>query len=317
VAIEAHICPDSDGECAPRSLDGVIAALAARQYGVVSRAQLLAAGLGRGAIDRRIAAARLHPLHRGVFAVGHRVLTKHGVWMAAVLAAGDGAALSHRSAAELWGIRHTQRSRIDVTVPRHRRGRPAVEYHQTVLPLDEVTEERGIPVTNPARTLLDLAAVLTPQQLAHALNEAEIRRLASPLPLDALVARHPGRRGTQALKRALDQQQEIGETITRSELEERFRAFVDEHALPHPRMNTPLGAYTPDAVWPAARLVVELDSYGIHTTRQAFETDRERDRTLQLMGYRVIRITWRQLHAEPHRLARQLGALLTADPRPR
>jgi very-short-patch-repair endonuclease len=298
----------------------VIAALAARQHGVVSRSQLLAAGLGRGAVDRRVAVARLHPLHRGVFAVGHRVLTKHGVWMAAVLAAGDGAALSHRSAAELWGIRHTQRSRIDVTVPRHRRGRPGVEYHQTVLPLDEVTTERGIAVTNPARTLLDLAAVLTPQQLAHALNEAEIRRLTSPLPLDALVARHPGRRGTTGLRRALRKQREIGEAITRSRFERRFLDFADEHGLPRPRVNERLGPYEPDAFWPEQRLVVELDSYGIHTTRQAFEADRERDRALQANGYRVVRITWRQLHADPHAIAHQLRALLaiaTAGPRPR
>jgi AbiEi antitoxin C-terminal domain len=241
VATEAHIRIDIAGECAPRSVDAEIAALA-----------------GRHARD--------------------------GAWMAAVLAGGDGAVLSHRSAAALWGIRDTDRSRIELTVPRHRRGRPRVEYHQIVLPPDEVTRHRGIPVTNPARTLLDLAAILTAQQLEHALNEAEIRRLTSPLPLDALVARHPGRKGIAAITRALDNQRQTGETITKSEFERRFLALLDAHAIPRPSTNTPLGPYEPDAVWTHERLVVELDSYPIHTTRRAFERDRARDRALQAAG---------------------------------
>jgi very-short-patch-repair endonuclease len=189
-----------------------------------------------------------------------------------------------------------------------------------VLPPDEVTTHRGIPVTNVARTLLDLAAVVSREQLEHALNEAEIRRLASPLPLDALVARHRNRRGIAAITTALDKQRQTGETITKSELERRFLAFTEAHGLPRPRMNEPLGPYEPDALWPDARLVVELDSYSIHSTRQAFESDRARDRALHAGGYRVVRITWRQLGAEPHAIAGQLRALLaapTAGPRPR
>jgi very-short-patch-repair endonuclease/predicted transcriptional regulator of viral defense system len=295
-----------------------VAELAAAQHGVVSRAQLLDIGLGYRAIDHRIAGGLLHPIHRGVYAVGHRRLSREGAWMAAVLASGPGAVLSHRSAATLWGIRNTARADIEVTAPRRCR-HPKIDAHHVALPADEVTTEAGIPVTNPARTLLDLAAVLTPQQLAHALNEAEIRRLASPLPLDALVARYPGRRGTTALKRALAQLREIGETITKSAFEERFRAFLEDHVLPRPRMNAPLGPYTPDAVWPTARLVVELDSYGIHTTKQAFEQDRARDRALTLAGYRVIRITWRQLTTDADAIAHELSELLEerATPSPR
>jgi very-short-patch-repair endonuclease len=119
---------------------------------------------------------------------------------------------------------------------------------------------------------------------------------------------------------ALERQRAIGETITKSAFEDRFRAFLDEHALPHPRMNEPLGPYEPDAFWPEQRLVVELDSYSIHTTRQAFEADSERDRALQANGCRVVRVTWRQLHTGPHAIAHQLRALLavaTAGPRPR
>jgi very-short-patch-repair endonuclease len=310
MAVEARFCPDSDGENAPRSPDGAIAALAARQHGVVSRTQLLAVGLGRGAIDRRVSTARLHVLHRGVFAVGHPVLTRHGVWMAAVLAGGDGAVLSHRSAAELWGIRRSARTPIEVTVPRHRGTRSGVQYHHILLPADEITIRDGIPVTDPARTLFDLASVVTYQQLEHALNEAEIRRLTSPLPLDALIARHPRRKGTAALRRALDKQRQTGETVIRSGFETAFLDFAERHGLPRPRMNEPLGPYQPDAFWPDARLVVELDSYGIHTTRQAFEQDRARDRVLTTAGYRVIRVTWRQLTHEPEQLASELHALL-------
>jgi very-short-patch-repair endonuclease/predicted transcriptional regulator of viral defense system len=318
VAIEGNNCRHSRGQRSPRSVDRSIAALAGRQHGVVARRQLAALGLGADAIDHRIAAGRLHPIHRGVYAVGHRSLTRHAVWIAAVLAAGADAVLSHRSAAALWGIRHGERSSVEVIAPRRIRERRGLHAYRIVLPPDEVTHERGIPVTNVARTLLDLAAVVSQEQLEHALNEAEIRRLTSPLPLDALVARYPGRRGIAAINRALGNQRQTGETITRSELERRFLAFTEAHGLPRPQTNTALGPYEPDALWPDARLVVELDSYAIHTTRQAFESDRARDRALQTMGYRVVRITWRQLRTDPHAIAGQLRALLAiAGPRPR
>jgi very-short-patch-repair endonuclease len=236
--------------------------------------------------------------------------------MAAVLAAGPDAVLSHRSAAALWGIRDTSRAAIEVTCPR-RIERPGIEGYRAAIPADEIDQVRGIPVTNPARTLFDLAAVISEQQLEHALNEAEIRRLTSPVPLDALVARHPRRRGTQAIKRALEKQRQIGETVTRSRMEREFLALLDAHRIPRPKSNQPLGPYEPDALWPQERLVVELDGYGIHTTREAFESDRARDRALTTAGYRVIRISWRQLTREPHAIAQQLKALLTADPRPR
>jgi very-short-patch-repair endonuclease len=236
--------------------------------------------------------------------------------MAAVLAAGPDAVLSHRAAAALWGIRRSERSAIDVTCPR-RLDIPGVDSHRTVLPPDEVTVHDGIPVTNPARTLFDLAAVVTPQQLRHALNEAEIRRLASPLPLDALIARHPRRKGTQALRRALEHERTTGETVIRSRFETKFLDFADRYGLPRPKMNEPLGSYEPDALWPEQRVVVELDSYGIHATRQSFESDRERDRDLTLAGYRVIRITWRQLTDDADALAEQLSGILAATPPPR
>jgi very-short-patch-repair endonuclease len=296
--------------------DTVIAALAERQHGVVARTQLASLGLGEGAIEDRIARRLLHRIHRGVYSVGHRLRTSEATWMAAVLAAGPGAVLSHRSAAALWGMRSGTSATVDVTAPRQCR-RPGIRAHHLVLPPDEVAVENGIRVTNPARTLFDLAAVVNAQQLRHALNEAEIRRLASPLPLDALIARHPHRRGIDNLKRALAHQRATGETVIRSEFEQAFLDFLDAHALPRPRTNEPLGPYHPDALWPNERLIVELDSYAIHTTREAFENDRTRDRDLQANGYRVLRITWRQLTTNPEGLAAELRSHLTAGPRPR
>jgi very-short-patch-repair endonuclease len=296
--------------------EAAIAELAASQHGLVARDQLAALGSGRGAIEHRVARGRLHVVHRGVYAIGHRLLTRDGHWMAAVLAVGPGAVLSHRSAAALWGMRDTLRAAIEVTAARKCR-RPGIEAHRAVLLPDEVTVRRGIPVTNPARTLLDPAAVVSQRELEHALNEAEIQKLTSPISLDAVVARHPNRNGTTAIKRALRKQREIGETVTKSRLERRFLELLDEHDIPRPRTNEPLGPYLPDALWADQRLVVELDSYGIHTTRRAFEQDRARDRALTTAGYRVIRISWRRLQNEPRTIARELITLLDSTPSPR
>ena len=313
MAIRRSVC-SSQASKTTAHVDAAIAGVAARQHGVVSREQLLDLGLGYRAIDGRIARGSLQPLHRGVFAVGHRRLTQRGTWMAAVLAAGHGAVLSHRAAAALWGMRES--ARVEVTVPQQRR-RPGITAHRAVLLADEVTRRAGIPVTNAARTLFDLAAVVSEEDLEHALNEAEIQRLTSPLSLDDLVARYPRRAGTKAVKRALHKYREIGEVVTKSHMERRFLAMLDAHAIPRPRTNEPLGPYLPDALWPAERLIVELDSYGIHTTRKTFEGDRARDRALITAGYTVIRISWRQLKHEQDVLAHQLRTLLTADPRPR
>ena len=154
-----------------------IAALAGRQHGVVARWQLLAAGIGRGAVEHRLTRGRLLPVHRGVYAVGHAVLAREGHWLAATLAGGSAAVLSHRSAAALWGIRSTARERIEVTVAPGRRATPGIETRRSAIAVDERTTCRGIPVTTPARTLLDLAAVLRPPELERCLEQAEVRHL--------------------------------------------------------------------------------------------------------------------------------------------
>jgi REase_MTES_1575 len=230
--------------------------------------------------------------------------------MAAVLASGEGTWLSFRSGAMLWCIRRTERGLIEVTSPRTGRGRPGIQRHRAELPPDEVTVHHGVPVTTVPRTLLDLATVLTPRQLARAVNEAEVQRLWDPLSLDALLERYPQRPGVPALRELLGQRV----TFTRGELEKRFLEFLSDAGLPLPETNAHIQIsglwYEVDCLWRAERVIVELDGRATHDTRQAFEADRARDRVLQAAGFRVIRITWRQLHATPAAVAADLRALL-------
>lgn len=233
--------------------------------------------------------------------------------MAAVLASGPGAVLSHQSAASLWQFRDTARGRIDLTAPRKLHPRPGLHPHCAVLPPDEVTTAHDIPVTTPPRTLLDLAAVLSRHALARAVNEAEVLRLTDPLSLADLLTRHPRRRGVAALRQILDEGR-VGATITRSELENRFLAFLAGNDVPRPEVNVRIDDLEADCVWHDARLVAELDGYASHGTRSAFERDRARDRRLQAAGWRVIRVTWWHLLEEPATLVRELRALLGLEP---
>jgi very-short-patch-repair endonuclease len=231
--------------------------------------------------------------------------------MAAVLAARPGAVLSHRAAAAMWDLRPSERSRPEVSTPRWCR-RAGIEVHRARLEPDEVTGIDGIPVTTVARTLLDLAAVLPRAQLERAMERAEALRLTDVVPLGALLERHRGHRGTAALREAVKDR--LQPVLTRSELEERFLTFLDAHRLPRPEVNVDLRVgnrfVQADFLWRAQRLIVELDGHQTHGTRAAFERDRERDRTLQAHGWRVVRITWRQLHEHPHAVAADLARLL-------
>jgi very-short-patch-repair endonuclease/predicted transcriptional regulator of viral defense system len=281
-------------------VDQRIAALATPQHGVVATRQLAALGLSQRAVSHRAAAGRLHRVHRGVYAVGHPVLTVNGRRMAAVLAAGLGAALSHASAAALWEIRPTSATRIDVSVPSAagRGERPGLRIHRAAqLRGDEITVQQGIRVTTVARTLLDLAATLRPRALERALDEAEIRQLYDRTSLDALARAHAGERGAGALSQALDQ--DADPTLTDSELEELMLALCDECDLPRPKSRAWVAGLRVDFLFAASRLVVETDGYRYHRTRRAFERDRERDAILARAGYRVLRFTHRQLTREP------------------
>jgi very-short-patch-repair endonuclease len=296
-----------------RAFDGRIADLAEGQHGVVARRQLLALGLGREAIAVRLQTSRLHQLHRGVYAVGHRVLSQEARWMAAVLFVGPGAVLSHRSAAALWRIRGATRGAIEVTTSRKSRSRGGIRRHFAVLPADEATIERGIPVTTTPRTIFDLAATSTVDVVEHSLRESEYLRLHDTLSLPDLLARYPRHRGARNLRISLARR---AETPGRSRgwLEERFLPFLREQRLPPPRLNAWVEAgekwFEVDCFWPDSRAIVELDGFAAHGTRIAFREDRARDRRLRVAGYGVIRIASEQLDDEAESIAADLKALL-------
>jgi hypothetical protein len=300
--------------------DRTIATLAAQQYGVVARRQLLAAGLTRDAVKVRLASSRLVPLYRGVYAVGHRSLRREGGWLAAVLAAGPGAALSHREAAALHGLRPSNRATVDVTVAGSRRI-PGVQVHAVArLAADDQTIVAGIPVTTVARTLVDLATVVSSQALSKALEEAERSNRLDVHSIEAVLDRIRGRngRGHDAIRRALAELAAIGGTTTRSSLENLFLALLDVHGLSRPSTNAWTESMEVDACWPQARLVVELDGWDSHHTRQAFQRDRTRSNDLQAAGWTVLRLT----HADVVRRAAETAArveraLRPATPRPR
>jgi very-short-patch-repair endonuclease len=282
-----------------------IAAIAARQHGVVGREQLEALGVGRRAVSHWAAAGRLHRIHRGVYAVGHRRLSLHGHWMAAVLTAGPGAALSHASAAALWEIRPTAATRIDVSTPTAagRAKRPGLRIHRTTkLTQDEVTKHQAIPVTTPARTLLDLASSLPRRALERALDQAEILELFDLQALERVVDAHQGRRGARVLAVALGEHH-AGTTVTRSALEEAFLALCAAHALERPQVNVRVCNLEVDFYFASKRLVVEVDGYRYHRTRRAFERDRERDAILAAAGNRTLRFTHRQVTRRPREVA--------------
>jgi predicted transcriptional regulator of viral defense system len=293
--------------------ENAIADLAERQYGVIAREQLAALGIGPGAIAYRMRLGRLHRLHRGVYAVGQRELPREARWVAAVLACGPGAALSHRAGGAHWQLIR-DRGWCEVTVPVERRSRRGITVYQAALPPDEITVHRGITVTTVPRTLFDLAAVLSARQLERAINEAEVLRLWDGLSLDQLLERYPRRRGNRAVRAALDGRR-AGLTVTKSDLEEMFVALIDSAGIPRPEINAIVEGLEVDAVFRAARLAVELDSREYHDTPSAFERDRERDRTLHVAGWRPIRITHRQLRESPHRVVADVRSLLAGDGR--
>jgi hypothetical protein len=296
----------------PAVADRRLAELAGRQHGVVARWQLEPLGVSAQMIKSRLARGSLHLLHRGVYDVGHRALSAEGRSMAAVLAFGPEAVLSHQSAGQLWKIVPQFAIEPEVTRPGFARGRPGIVVHRSPLPDDETTIVDGIPVTSVPRTLVDLAGLGDERRLERAWNEMEVRELRDRLSVAAVLARHPGRRGTAPLRRLIDGKPLVG--ITRNELEEGFLALVDRFGLPRPRMNAHLALrekfYEVDCLWERQRVVVELDGHAVHGTRAAFEEDRERDRILLAEGFRVTRVTYRQMQETPAAVAADLAQIL-------
>ena len=271
-------------------LDRAIARLAANQHGRVSLVQLQAIGLSRQAVALRTRTGRLHRVHRGVYAVGHARETNESRWMGAVLACGDGAVLSHRAAAALWRLSPPAAGPVDVTVPRKggRSQRPGIRFHRsTTLTQPQTTRRANIPVTTPARTLLDLRACATVEELGRARRQAEV------------------------LGYRLDDAAELEPDLTRSELERRFLRLCDRAALPSPEANARVGAYVVDFLWRHLGLIAETDGYRYHRGRATFEHDRARDAKLAAAGYEVLRLTWRQVTDESADVVAALRARLT------
>jgi hypothetical protein len=294
--------------------DRLIARLAMVQSGVVSFDQLVRLGLSRREIRRRVDAGRLHQLRRGVYAVGHPAIGSEGRRWAAVLALGDDAFLSHDSAADAFGFRKSGSGLIHVTV-RGRAGRlrrPGIRIHRPhVLPNDEVTTLRRLPITTPARTLLDLAAAgLRGRPLELALDGAEIDKILDFADLHRLLARYPRRTGARSLQVQLSRYG--GPVDTRSRLERLVYELCDERGLPRPLVNTVIEGRVRDFYWPLCRLVVEADSYRWHRSPSALNDDRERDVELTLAGYRVLRFTYEQVTRRPGYVVRAILAALGA-----
>lgn len=298
---------------------GVITALAERQHGVIAAPQLYSLGLSETQVRTRAGNGLLHRVHRGVYAMGHARLTSEGRWMAAVLACGEGAVLSHQSAGELWKIRQSRGQAseavsIEVAIPRARgaRSRTGLMVHRVpTLRAGETTARDGIPVTSPARTILDLARRLPLRQLERAVDEAERLRLCTQGDLEKIVRAHLGRAGAGALA-ALLREHRAGSTATRNSFEERFFALCRSRHLPQPVVNVPLLGYVVDFLWADAKLIVELDGHASHRTRAAFQADRDRDGRLAIAGYRVLRFTWWDVTRRPAVVADRVRRLLSA-----
>lgn len=285
-----------------------LAQLAEQQHSVLTRAQLVAAGLGPRTIRRRVESARLRLVHRGVYAFGSGQLSRRGRWMAAVLACGEGAMLSHRSGAALWGFVRPQRGPVEISSPTGR-GRQGITVHEGGVRPAERSAVAGIPVTSVARTLFDLAEILDEDELERAFEEADRLRLLDTQSIERVCAWGHGRHALRPVRRLIEEAREP--TWTRSELEDRFQRLCRKHDLPPAQTNVSVLGYEADAYWPDGKLVVEVDGWSFHHHRAAFEHDRARDAAMQAAGYRVIRVTHRRLTREPEIVAAEIRHLLT------
>ena len=299
----------------PTSRDWTIGRLADRQFGVVSRAQLLARGLSADVIGDAVRAGRLRPLHRGVYAVGHVQLRREGTWMAALLACGEGSVLSHQSAAALWRIGDGGVDPIDLIVAgdggRKRRG---IKTRRQVLAADEILVRDGLRVTTPERTLVDLAAAWDGRTLRKLVERAQDARRFNPAAIERVAARRPHHRGTAAL---LALATLLGPDADRaaSELERLFLKLCRRARVPPPLVNELIGGRRRDFVWPDVRLVIETDGYAYHSSRRAFRRDRQRDRELTALGWRPARFTFEEVVLEPRLVVAEIGALHGRRPR--
>lgn len=286
-----------------------LAALARGQHGVVSIRQLRWIGYSHSSVRRAVTSGRLHRLHHGVYAVGHTNLSLQGRCLAAVLASGPGALLSHYSAGWLLGLIPTRPVPLHVTtpIPRKRRGSIRIHHSRTLTDADRALEE-GVPVTSVARTALDLAAILRFRSLRRLVRRAEDLGVFDLADFRSVLTRNKGHRGAPPLDRALG----IYEPprLTRSELEREFLRLVEEAGLPRPVTAFVVAGYELDIYWSELRFAVELDVYATHGAHELFEEDRRRDEDLKLAGVELIRVTGRRLEREPRQVIERVGQLL-------
>jgi Protein of unknown function (DUF559) len=304
------------------SVDAAMAALAARQHAVFGLAQLRALGLETKAAQKRAGDARLHRIHQGVYSlIPASLLRREGRYMAAVLACGPGALLSHQSAAVLHGLLRYGPARVDVTIPgRSGRARPGIAVHRsTTLKAADKTRVENIPITTVTRTLCDIAGVVPRRLLERAFDQGEIMGVLDLRAVEEQLVCHPTRPGAKEVRSILAEHY-IGETLTESELEEAMLALSRRVGLPPPEVNKwiDLGDGEPmiraDFVWREQRLIVEVDGFRFHRTRQRFEADRRRDQRAMTAGWRVLRTTANQVKRRPGELHATVAALLAQAP---
>jgi hypothetical protein len=283
-----------------------LAAIARKQHGVVTRAQLLVAGLSPEEIYGRLGKGALLPVHRGVYRVGHRAPSIEARYLAAVLACGPGAALSGEAAGHLWGLLKGLAPPPEVSAPTQRR----VKGVRTRRARPRTTRRRGIPVTTVPQTLMDLAARLSEPDLARACHEADVLHGTTPAQVDPLLAAFPNCPGAARLKRVMK-----GDVhILLSKLERGFIKLLRGDGLDLPLTNRPAGAHYVDCRWPERRLTVELDSYRYHRTRHAWEQDRRREREAYARGDHFRRYTWDDVFVYPSPTLEELRPLLLPVP---
>ncbi len=298
-----------DGK-SPKHRDRVIGEVADRQQGVVARWQLLDAGLSADVIDGALAAGRLRPLFRGVYAVGHAVVSQDGWCQAALLACGDKAVLGHRTASMKWGLRHDDLFPLSVIVPGDRgRKHDRIKTRRTKLDRSDWVVFDDLRVTTPARTIVDMAAELNPREMRRLVERAQDGKRFDPTRIEAVLDRNPRRPGCRPLLRliALLQPDQDG---AKSYLERLFLTLIRQAGLPRPEVNQHIEGRERDFVWRDQRLVIEVDGYAFHSSKQAIARDKKRDRELTAALWRPARFTYEEVAFEPEETAAELKELL-------
>lgn len=288
----------------------MVGEIADRQHGVVGRVQLVAAGLSQTAIDRSIAAGRLRPMFRGVYSVGHAVVSTEGWCQAALLACGDDSVLGHRTAAHLWSFRHGDLVPLSVIVPRNGgRKQHAIAARRMCLPRSDWMVLDGLRVTTPARTIADMAGELSLREMRRLVERAQDLKRFDPNRIEAVLERNPRRRGCRPLLHLIALLQPDADG-TRSHLERLFLALIRRAGLPKPEVNVEIEGRQRDFVWRKQRLAVEVDGYAYHSSREAMRRDRRRDRRLTAALWRPTRFTYEEVAFEPAATAAELASLL-------